>query len=604
MTLRPMQKVVLSIFFVALLFVPTIMRKIAPATNSASASNEASSAILKRYGFQLTEVAKASGINFVHQSPILDPKLKRIEPNIAAMGAAVAIVDFDKDGWQDMFVTNSGIGSQCALYRNLGNGKFEDITAKMGLADLNKPGTGCCMGAIFGDYDNDGYEDLFIYKWGKPELFHNEGGMGFKRVTDEANLPKWINANTACWLDYDGDGKLDLLICGYYREDIDFWNIKDTHIMQNSFEYASNGGRKYLMHNVGGGKFEDVTEKMGIDSRRWSLSVTAADLRGTGYPDIFIANDFGFSEIYANQNGKGFKEIGKEALYYDRFGTGPKSGMNATTGDVLNSGSLAVYVSNISEPDQLLQGNNLWVPKSGRTPQNFQYDNLAHDMGVDMGGWSFGAQFGDLNNDGYLDIYLTNGYVSANPTKSYWYPYSLITGANANIISDVSKWPEMADMSLSGYQQKRVWLNDGSGKFVEVAQAVGAKDQYDGRAVALADFENRGVLDVVVGNQKAPLLLYRNNVLPENSWIEFELEGTASNRSAIGAQIKLSWNGKQQLQEVSGGAGFCSQNQRRLHFGLGKAPKIEKVEIRWPSGNKQTLISAEIGKLNKIKEPS
>ena len=159
-----------------------------------------------------------------------------------------------------------------------------------------------------------------------------------------------------------------------------------------------------------------------------------------------------------------------------------------------------------------------------------------------------------------------------------------MAGGNSTIIGDAKNWPAFEGRSLSGYQSKRVWLNDGAGKFVDVAQAVGVTDTYDGRAVALADLWNRGVLDVVVANQKGPLLVYKNTVTPENEWIEFELEGTASNRSAIGAQVTLFWNGQQQVQEVSGGSGFAAQNQRRLHFGLGKYPQMEKAVIRWPSG--------------------
>jgi len=158
------------------------------------------------------------------------------------MGAAVSIADFDHDGWQDIYVTNSGEGSKNALYRNLGDGTFKDVAPELGIADVNQPGTGVSMGAVWGDYDNDGYEDLFLYKWGKPELYHNDQGKGFTRVTEQAGLPQWLNANTAVWLDYDGDGLLDLFIGGYYSEDIDLWHLKTTKIMPESFEYAKNGG--------------------------------------------------------------------------------------------------------------------------------------------------------------------------------------------------------------------------------------------------------------------------------------------------------------------------------------------------------------------------
>jgi len=162
----------------------------------------------------------------------------------------------------------------------------------------------------------------------------------------------------------------------------------------------------------------------------------------------------------------------------------------------------------------------------------------------------------------------------------------------------------MENRSLSGYQTKHLWLNDGSGKFIDVAQSVGVADTYDGRAVVFADLWNRGVLDVVVANQKGPLLLYKNTVTPANEWIEFQLEGTASNRSAIGAQVTLFWNGQQQAQEVSGGSGFAAQNDRRLHFGLGKNPRIEKAVIRWPSGKLQTIEQPAAHQLHAIKEPA
>jgi hypothetical protein len=162
----------------------------------------------------------------------------------------------------------------------------------------------------------------------------------------------------------------------------------------------------------------------------------------------------------------------------------------------------------------------------------------------------------------------------------------------------------MEGRSLSGYQQKRVWVNDGAGKFNDVAQAVGATDTYDGRSVALADLWNRGVLDVIVTNQRGPLLIYKNTVTPENNWIDFELEGTASNRSALGAEVKLFWNGRQQVQSVSGGSGFCAQNQRRLHFGLGRNAQVAKAVIRWPSGKTQAIENPSMRQSHKIKEPA
>ena len=588
----------LGILFAGLLATPLVIKHLAAKRAGATATVLDPAVALAHYGFYLMEVSHAAGIDFVHQAPALDPKLNAIMPEVASMGASVSIVDFDRDGWPDIYVTDSAIGSKNRLYRNMHDGTFKDVAPEMGIADVNQAGTGVSMGAVWGDYDNDGYEDLYLIKWGRPELYHNDHGRGFTRVSEQAGLPPWINANTAVWFDYDGDGLLDLFVGGYYSEDIDLWHLKTTKIMPDSFEYAKNGGRKYLFHNLGNGRFEEVSAKVGINSRRWALASAAADLSGTGHPDLFVANDYGVSELYLN-DGKRFHESGSES----GVGFAPKSGMNVAVGDIFNQGKYSIYVSNISEDGVLIQGNNLWVPQESKPGEAVKYENMARDLGVELGGWSFGAQFGDLNNDGTLDLYLTNGYVSLDRKRSYWYDFAKVAGGNSSIIGDADHWPAVDGRSHSGYQQKHVWLNDGAGKFVDVGQAVGVTDTYDGRAVAMADLFNRGVLDVVVANQRGPLLLYKNTVDPKNRWIEFSLVGTKSNRSAIGAQVTMRWNGQGQVQQVSGGSGFAAQNDRRLHFGLGKDPHIEKVVIRWPSGKIQTLDGVVQGQLNTVEEP-
>jgi enediyne biosynthesis protein E4 len=588
----------LAVILVLLLAMPTLVQRIR--TTQVAGAQMAPAGASAHQGFYFEEVSKSAGVNFTHHAPVLDPQLAAIMPEVASLGASVSIVDFDHDGWPDIYVTNSAEGSQNALFRNQHDGTFKDVAPEMGIADVNRPGTGVSTGAVWGDFDNDGYEDLLLIKWGRPELFHNEGGKGFKRVTEEAGLPPWINANTAVWFDYDGDGLLDFFIGGYYPEDIDLWHLKSTKIMPDSFEYATNGGRKYLFHNLGHGRFEEVSEKLGISSHRWALAAAAVDLRGTGRPDLFVANDYGVSELYLN-DGQRFREVGRES----GIGAAPKSGMNVAFGDIFNEGRYAIYVSNISEDGVLIQGNNLWVPAGGNgTGAALHYDNFARDAGVELGGWSFGAQFGDLNNDGWLDLYLVNGYISLDRERNYWYDFSKVAGGNSLIIGDAKNWPAFDGRSLSGYQSKRVWVNDGTGRFREVAQQVGVRDVNDGRSVALVDLWNRGVLDAVVANQNGPLLIYRNTTLDPNQWIEFDLEGTASNRSAIGAQVTLFWNGLHQAQSVSGGSGFAAQNDRRLHFGLGPHPHIERAEIRWPSRRVQVVNAPTANMLHHVKEPA
>src|SRR5262252_5059118 len=334
----------------------------------------------RRFGFSMREVAREVGVSFVHQGPTFDQRLNHIMPQVASMGAAVAVADFNKDGWPDFYVSNSGEGSLNRLYRNRGDGTFEDVAAAAGVADVNRAGTGVSMGAVWGDYDNDGYEDLFVYKYGRPELFHNDAGKGFTRVSDRAGLPEWVNANTAVWLDYDRDGKLDLFLPGYWSEDIDLSHLRTTKIMPESFEYAENGGRKYLFHNLGGGRFEEVSQKLGITSRRWTLAAAAADLTGSGYPDLFLANDYGIPQLYLNKQGKQFVETGRDS----GVALTPKSGMNASFGDVFNDGRLSIYKTNISEPGVLVQANDLWVPKKKEPGGALAYDDLASSVGVDL----------------------------------------------------------------------------------------------------------------------------------------------------------------------------------------------------------------------------
>jgi hypothetical protein len=592
---RPV-RVIVALIFIGLLLTPFLIRRFGQPV-----------AVSNQYGFRLTESAKAAGLDMLHEAPTLDAQLSHIMPQVASMGAAVSVVDVDADGWSDLYVTNSKEGSKNRLYRNKRDGTFDDIADRLGIADVNRVETGVSMGAVWGDYDNDGFDDLFLYKWGRPALFRNDRGQRFTLVSDGAGLPEWANINTAVWLDFDRDGRLDLFAGGYYPESINLWKLSTTRIMPESFEYANNGGRKYLFRNLGGGRFEEVSERVGLASRRWALAAVAADLRGTGYPDLFIANDYGVSELFANDKGT-FREVGRET----GVGYAPKSGMNASVGDVLNQGRFGIYVSNISEEGILLQGNNLWVP-SNVTDGAVKYENLARAMGVDLGGWSFGAQFADLNNDGFLDLYVVNGYISASQAESYWYDYSKIAGGNQIVIGDAKNWPAMKGRSLAGYQQKKVWVSDGAGRFLDVAPIVGVTDRHDGRSIAVADLSKRGMLDVVIANQRGPLLLYRNEVAPGRAWVAFDLEGACSsdapaapctNRSAIGAQVTIFWNGQQQVQEVSGGSGFCAQNQRQLHFGLGAGATIEKAVVRWPSGKTQELPRPEVNRVHAIKEPA
>lgn len=590
-------KIIVLLFFVILISIPFGMKKYEEFQNSDILEDKAD--IIERHGFFLEDITDQIGVDFVHQRPVVDEKLHHILPQIGSVGASVSVADFNNNGHQDFYLTNSEFGAKNALYKNMGDGSFIDVAEDMGIADLNLPELGASMGSIWGDFNNSGYEDLFVYRWGKPELYRNENGQGFTRVTEEAGLPEYINANTAVWLDYNNNGYLDLFVGGYYHEDVNLFDLEHTRIMPDSYEYATNGGLNYLFENQGDGTFKDVSEEVGItETRRWTLAAAAADINDSGYLDIVLANDYGVDEIFINQGGERFWNTGQEA----GLGFIPKSGMSVAFGDILNQGRFSIYITNISEAGVLMQGNNLWSPRRQTPGDTPRFRNVAGNMGVEIGEWGYGGQFIDLNNNGNLDLYVANGYVSAEPDTDYWYDYAKVVGGNRNIIIDANNWPAMNNRTFSGYQTNKIWINDGAGRFREVANAVGGALTLDSRSVAYADLDGNGSMDLIVANQHQPVKIYRNHTHPDHNWVGFHLKGERSNKSAIGALVTLHWDGKQTIKTVSGGDAFSSQSQRPVHFGLGKIDSVEKVEIRWPSGETQVISSPDLNQYHVITE--
>ena len=551
-----------------------------------------SSARAARAAFQLRDATAAAGIHFVHHRPSFDPRIAGIEPHVAALGASVSVTDVDGDGFPDLYFTNSAFGQPNALYRNLGHGTFEEIAALAGVADLNRPGEGVSMGSVWGDIDNDGREDLLVYRYGYLALLKNVDGRHFEDITEKAGLRRWVNSNGAIWLDYDRDGLLDLYVTAYFR-DVDLWHLSTTRIMHNSFEFATNGGKNLLFHNVGGGRFVDVTDSMHVGSTRWSLAAASADFNGDGWPDIYLANDYGPEELYLNDHGTRF------VLTPAGLESESKSGMSVALGDAFNRGRLDVFVSNISARGYLFQNNNL---RLNRMAETGRFRNVAEGAIADAG-WAWGAQFGDFDNDGNNELFVANGFISANPTQSYWYAMSKIAGANGRFFEDALTWPPFGTASLSGYEVSRVYQNRGVAGWADVATQVGVTDRYDGRAVALADLSNRGAVDVIVANQNQPAMLYRDSPDPANHWIAFKLVGTRSNRSAIGAEVVLETGDLTQRHVVDGGSGFASQNDRRVHFGLGRHEWVNRVTIYWPSGTRQVLLRPLVDAIVTVTEP-
>jgi len=552
--------------------------------------------------FHLRESAHERGIDFRHVNCELDPKLDNIAVQIAALGASVAVCDANGDGAPDFYATTSAFGKPNALYVNDGHGHFRDVAASANAADMNARGVGASMGTIWADADGDGDQDCYLYRYGYPTLLRNDGGLHFTDVTEASGLKHWRNANAAAWIDYDRDGLVDLCVGGYFRDDVDLWNLSTTRIMQDSFEFSSNGGKKVLYRNLGGLRFEDVSARVGFESTRWTLAIAAADLDGDGWQDLYLANDYGPEELFWNRGGERFERargIGLEES--------SKSGMSVALGDIQNDGKLAIYVTNISKAGYLFQGNNLRLNRL--TSGGGFLQNVAEGPSEDCG-WSWGSQFGDVDNDGRVDLVVLNGFVSASREHDYWYAMNKLAAAQGSLAEDAAAWPPQGDASLSGYERSRLLLNVSpeSGakrvKFSDVAEAAGLTDLDDGRAVAFADFERRGKLDLVIANQQGPLLFYANTVDPARHWIRFELRGTRSNKSAIGAQVTLESGDWRTTNVVLAGSGFCSQNDLALHFGLGARTTLDRAVIRWPSGLEQVVEHPEIDRGHAITEPA
>lgn len=545
--------------------------------------------------FGLEEVSKELGLEFRHAPARFDPRIANIADHIAGLGAAVSIVDVDGDGWDDVYATSSADGAPNALFHNRGDGTFVDVAEAAGLARVNVAGERASMASFWGDCDNDGDEDCFLAAYGQSRLYRNEGDLTFSDVTEAAGLARWANVNGACWLDFDRDGHLDLYVGGYFRESIDLWGLDDTRIMQESFEFAHNGGSNVLWRNRGDGTFEDVTARTGADSKRWTMAIASADFDGDGWPDLYLANDYGPEELFLNRAGERFELLLGAGLEQDS-----KSGMSVALGDVRNEGRLAVYVTNISQRRYLFQGNNLRLNRL-RADGRGLFDEVARGALADCG-WAWGSQFGDLDGDGWQDLFVVNGFISNDPDQDYWYDMSKIAVGYGNIFEDATLWPPIGEKSLSGYQRSRLLLSRGGLAFEEVGEAAGIADTFDGRAVALADLGNRGALDVLVANQRGPLLVYRSVHRAPQHWIQFRLEGTKSNRSAIGAELRLECADLTQVQVVQGASGFSAQNQRRLHFGLGSRAVVERARIRWPSGAEQVLEAPAVDQLHEVTE--
>ena len=523
-------------------------------------------------GFRLTDVTTAAGIQFQHNSGAYGGKLLP-----ETLGSGCAFLDYDADGWQDILLIN-GMDwpshkrqrSTLRLYHNNRNGSFTDVTKSAGL-DIEMYG----MGVAVGDYNNDGFPDLFISCVGQSRLFRNTGKGTFVDVTRSSGLFGRQGLSTsALWFDYDRDGLLDLFVCNYVRwspEHDVFCSLDGTHKSYCTPE-AYRGDTCWLFHNRGNGTFEDVAATSGIfDSSSKSLGVAMLDYDQDGWPDLLVANDTQPNKLYRNlRNGK-FKDVAVDAgLAFSTEGKA-RAGMGVDVGDFDNSGSPGIAITNF---------DNEMIGLYHATKPGV-YDDVA--MAAGIGGASrstlgFGCMFIDVDLDGALDLAVANGHIDET-----------VRNIRGNV----------------GYAQPpQLFLNQGHGKFRDVAAEVGGGFEKSrvGRGLAYADFDRDGDLDILLTTNNGPAVLFRNEQLAGNHSIRFELQGTQSNRDAIGANVQVFAGDLHQARIVHGGSSYLSQSELPLTFGLAKRDKLDRLVIQWPIGRTEEFKNLKAQKAYKCLE--
>ena len=516
-------------------------------------------------GFQLVDVTAASGIQFRHNSGAFGGKFLP-----ETLGAGCAFLDYDRDGWQDILLNNgmdwSGHKRQRStlrLYRNNRNRTFTDVTRSAGL-DLEMYG----MGVAVGDYNNDGFPDLFITCVGQNRLFRNTGKGTFVDVTRSCGLgDRQAFSTSALWFDFDRDGHLDLFVCNYLKwspEHDTFCSLDGKHKSYCTPE-AYHGETCWLFHNRGDGTFEDVTASSGIfDTSSKSLGVAMLDYDQDGWPDLLVANDTQPNKLYRNLHDGTFKDVAVEAgLAFSTEGKA-RAGMGVDVGDFENSGAAGVAITNF---DNEMIG--LYRDSGGG-----QYLDVATQTGVGAASRStlgFGCAFLDVNLDGALDLVVVNGHIDDTVRR----------------VRNV------------GYAQPpQLFLNHGPRQFRDVAAEVGdafARPKV-GRGLAYGDFDRDGDLDLLITTNNGPAYLFRNDQLSGNRSIRFYLVGTRSNRDAIGASLRIFHGTTSQSRMVKSGSSYLSQSELPLTFGVGRLGKIERAVIQWPSGRTEEYKNLAVGR--------
>jgi hypothetical protein len=502
-------------------------------------------------------------------------------------GCGCAFIDYDNDGWLDIFLVNGtrfeadwapGEAPVSRLYKNNRDGTFTDVTIRAGVAR-----TGWGQGVCSGDYDNDGFDDLFVSYWGDCSLWHNNGNGTFTDAARKAGVTTnpgngRRRENTGCaFLDYDKDGHLDLFVANYLDFDPKTAPLPEAGpclykgILVACGPPGLQGGKNILFHNNGNGTFTDVSEKAGIlkTPGTYGLGVLVSDLDNDGWPDIYVANDSTSSTLYRNNHDGTFTDIAIEAgVAYSADGK-PQAGMGVSAADYDCDGNTDIVKTNFVGDTSSLYHNEGQLL--------FQDVTFQAGLGRNTRFLSWGVSFIDFDNDGWADILINNGHV----------------------------YPEVGETAIeSGYRERKVlYRNLGNGRFADVSEAAGPGilEQVPGRGCAIGDFNNDGALDVLVNCvNDVPQLLRCDSAL-KNNWIRIKTTGTKSNRSGIGARIYCTTGSHRQMDEVRSGSSYLSQSDLRVHFGLGSA-RTADIEVHWPSGVVDKLSGVNANQVLTVKE--